>query len=127
MSHGASYLIRTRTKTIPYGTEASAAALILGLAPNDPVEGPSDLPACRPKPRIIRNNHERPGPARDGNAQRLKSLITLPLIVKGVPRADDTTAPLFVLAYLHFSQLRTALLTPRTRRVHGVRMVRHGC
>ena len=62
-------------------------------APHDPVvEGPSDLPACRPEPRIIRNSHERPGPARDGYAQRLKSLTALPLIVKGVLRADDAIA-----------------------------------
>ena len=61
-------------------------------APRDPVEGPSDLPACRPKPRITRNSHERPGPARDGYAQRLKSLTALPLIAKGVLRADYAIA-----------------------------------
>ena len=33
-----------------------------------------------------------PGPARDGYAQRLKSLTALPLIVKGVLRADDAIA-----------------------------------
>jgi len=43
-------------------------------------------------PRITRNNHERQGLARGGYAQRLKSLITVPLIVKGVLRADDAIA-----------------------------------
>jgi len=80
MSHGASYLILGTYSCCPLG------------APHDSVEGPSDLPACRPEPRIIRNRHERPGSARDRYAQRLKSLTTLPLIVKGVLRADDAIA-----------------------------------
>jgi len=59
-----------------------------------------------------------------------------PAIVKGVLRADDAIATIdagkaacstFVHAYLYFSQLRTALLTPRARCVRSVRMVCRWC